>query len=373
MITQYGGKTNKPRYSCLLERSQYGGERCQGLAVRALDAEVSRLALAALQPAALEVSLRVSQDLEQQRGQVEKQWTQRLERASYETERAARQFRAVEPENRLVARTLERAWEERLREQRSQTEEHERSLQAVPRGLTAEDRAAIQSLATDLPMLWNAPTTTDPDRKAILRQVIDRVVVTVEGETEWVEATVHWAGGQRTYTRLRRPVARLDQLSTHQDLIARIRALKGQGLTAPQIAERLNAEGWRPAKRRETFNREMVRTMMSRHGLTPVHRRPADLPPLAPDEHWLSDLAKDLAMPDVTLYNWVQRGWLKARQIDGPQGRWVVLADGNERERLKALRTRRRTWPATGVVSDTKSETPKAPTSARSRSSKGVR
>jgi hypothetical protein len=78
-------------------------------------------------------------------------------------------------------------------------------------------------------------------------------------------------------------------------------------------------------------------------------------------------------MPDVTLYNWVRRGWLKARQIDGPQGRWVVVADGNERKRLKALRTRRHTWPAAGVVSDTKSETLEAPASDRSRSSKGVR
>ena len=344
MNTQYGGKTNYPRYSCLNERTQYGGKSCQGLAVRALDAEVSRLALAALEPAALEVSLRVSEDLERQRGELETQWTQKLERARYEADRAARQYRAVEPENRLVARNLERAWEEKLKAQRTLEEEHERSLQTVPRGLQEEERAAIQSLAGDLPRLWNAPTTTVADRKAILRQVIDQIVVTVEGETEWVEATVHWAGGQRTYTRLRRPVARLDQLSTHQDLIARIRTLRGQGLTAPQIAEVLNSEGWRPAKRRETFTREMVRTMMSRYGLTPVHRRRGDLPPLASGEHWLADLAKDLAMPEVTLYNWVHRGWLTARQLDGPQGRWVVFADDTERERLKALRNRRRSW-----------------------------
>ncbi len=344
MNTQYGGKASYPRYSCLLERTQYGGKRCQGLAARTLDAEVSRLVLAALQPAALEVSLRVSEDLERQRGELETQWTQKLERARYEADRAARQYRAVEPENRLVARNLERAWEEKLKAQRTLEEEHERSRHVVPRGLQADERAAIQSLADDLPKLWNASSTTAADRKAIMRQVIDRIVVTVEGETEWVEATIHWAGGQRTYTRLRRPVARLEQLSTHRDLVARIRGLKGQGLTSPQIAEQLNSEGWRPAKRRETFNREMVRTLTSRDGLTQVHRRRGDLPALGADEHWLPDLAKHLAMPEVTLYNWLTRGWVKGRQLGGAQGRWVVLADDAERKRLAALRTRRRSW-----------------------------
>jgi len=176
MATQYRSKGAHVRYQCLKQRADYGGRPCQGLTARALDAEVSRLALQALAPAALEVSLKVGEDVERTRAELETRWKRRLERAKYESDRAARQYRAVEPENRLVARTLEAAWEEKLREQRKLEEEHERSCRELPRVLTEEERQAIRALAADLPALWSARTTTVEDRKAILRQVVDRVV-----------------------------------------------------------------------------------------------------------------------------------------------------------------------------------------------------
>lgn len=77
--------------------------------------------------------------------------------------------------------------------------------------MTAEEQEAIRRLAADLPVLWHA--ATDADRKAILRQILDKVVLQIEGKTEWVEAWLHWAGGHQTYTRFRRPVASLSQLS----------------------------------------------------------------------------------------------------------------------------------------------------------------
>src|SRR5262249_28795102 len=116
--TQYGSRACKPRYSCTSGQALYGEPRCQTLAAQPLDEEVVRLTLTALQPSALDVSLRVAAGIQQQRAEVEKLWRQRLERAAYESERAPRQYHAVEPENRLVARTLEAAWDERLRAQR---------------------------------------------------------------------------------------------------------------------------------------------------------------------------------------------------------------------------------------------------------------
>src|SRR5262249_28799539 len=107
MMTRYAGKASQPRYFCEADRVNYGAARCQGLAARALDDEVARLALLALTPSALEVSLRVASDLQGQFEQAEGQWRRRLERARFEAERARRQYDAVEPENRLVARTLE--------------------------------------------------------------------------------------------------------------------------------------------------------------------------------------------------------------------------------------------------------------------------
>ena len=106
----------------------------------------------------------------------------------------------MEPENRLVARTLEAAWERKLAALRELSDEHERYLRRQPRALSGEERAEIRRLAADLPALWSAPSTTDADRKEVLRQVVEEVVVTVEGRTEWCEARVRWAGSSSSPT-----------------------------------------------------------------------------------------------------------------------------------------------------------------------------
>src|SRR4029079_17580148 len=104
----------------------------------------------ALEPSALEVSLAVAADVEQERPREEQLWQQRLERAHYEVERARRQYDAVEPENRLVARTLERTLEERLGAEQKLQEDHRRARAACPACLTEAERTAIQALSTKL-------------------------------------------------------------------------------------------------------------------------------------------------------------------------------------------------------------------------------
>lgn len=141
MHARYAGKASRPRYCCEADKSAYGDPACQGLAAQPLDDEVVRLALAALRPSALEVSLRVTQDLQSQRDQAEALWTQRIERARYEAERAHRQFDAVEPENRLVARTLERSWEQKLQDHQQLVEEYQR-FRSYPISLPAKPLSA---------------------------------------------------------------------------------------------------------------------------------------------------------------------------------------------------------------------------------------
>jgi DNA invertase Pin-like site-specific DNA recombinase len=337
MSTHYSTKSAHVRYQCQKERTAYGGSLCQGLSARGLDAEVSRLALRALAPAALEVSLKVGEDVERTRAELEARWKRRLERAKYEADRASRQYHAVEPENRLVARTLEAAWEEKLREQRKLGEEHERSCRELPRVLTDEERQAIRALAADLPALWSARTTTVEDRKAILRQVVDRVVVNVEGDTEWVEATVHWAGGQQTYTRFRRPVAQTRQLSGYADIRTRLRELKDEGLSSPQIAKRLNAEGWRRPRRAARFTRRAAWRLLAVTGVTRVRRR-GDRSELGADEWWIPDLAREVGCTVDAIHKRIRRGAISCRQLGGARGRWVVRATRDEIARLRADR-----------------------------------
>jgi hypothetical protein len=122
--------------------------------------------------------------------------------------------------------------------------------------------ATIHQLTEDIPALWHAPTTTACDRQAIARLLLERVVATVEGASERVAVTCHWAGGVRTGHVLTRPVKQLVQLSTWQALLERIGGLHATGLSAPAIAAALNHEGWRPPKRRATFTAAMVRRLL---------------------------------------------------------------------------------------------------------------
>lgn len=328
------------RYHCSRQAVDYAERLCESLTGRILDEKITQLVLRALEPSALEVSLQVAQDIEAERRRLEDSWRQRLERAQYEVDRAMRQYNAVEPENRLVVRTLERQLEEKLAAQKVLQEDHDRVLAQQPATLTTEEREAIRALAADIPALWRAPTTTPAERQTIIRQMIDQIVVTVEGESERVGVVVHWVGGHQSRTSLVRPVARLDQLSYWTPLCDRIADLRRERLTSGEIAARLNAEGWRPPKRRPTFNASMVRAILSRRGLARSGARAVPARPAVGLGQWrLPDLAAELGMPTISLYAWLRRGWVRGRQLD-EQGRpWLIEADAEEVARLRALRS----------------------------------
>jgi DNA invertase Pin-like site-specific DNA recombinase len=350
MAAQYPNGGRFQRYNCSRLSVNYGAPTCQSLSGRALDVLVAELMLQALAPSALAVSLQLAEDLELERTALHRQWRQRLERARHEVERARRQYDAVEPENRLVVRTLEQRWEAALSEEMRLAAEHERFLAEQPLPLTAGERAAIERLASDIPALWAAPSTTGADRQAIARLMLERVVVTVQGESERVAVECHWAGGQRTRHDLRRPVARLTQMSDHAALLARIRDLHGAGQKAPAIAAALNAEGWLPPKRRLTFTAEMVRCLLRRQGVSAFQRQsPASqLKQRDATELTIPEAAARLGMPENTLYRWMRRGLVTARKVEVlGHNLWLIRADPTELNRLRQRRERRAARPAT--------------------------
>ena len=338
MAAVYNNSGGRLRYDCSRMAVDYGEPRCQSLVGRVLDDWASAQVLRALEPAALEISLQVAADLEGERQHLHRHWRQRLERARYQVERAARQYQAVEPEHRLVARTLERQWEEALATEAALQADYARFQAEQPPVLTAEERAAIRRLATEIPALWQAPTTTAVDRQAIVRQLVERVVVTVQGESERVDVQMHWFGGHGTQATLSRPVARLDQLSYYPQLTARVMALHADGCGPAAIARQLNAKGWHPAKRCETFNAAMVGDLQVRLGLrtpppaTTVLQR-------GPDEWTLAELAYHLDMPQPTLFAWLRRGRLRGRQAPhAARSLWLIHADAQDLAQLQAWR-----------------------------------
>ena len=323
-------------YSCNSQASDYGAAPCQSLAGRAVDHRISQLVLAALQPSSLEVSLRVAQDIQAERTRLEATWKKQLERAQYEVDRALRQYNSVEPENRLVARTMEKQLEQRLGEKKALEHEYARVLAQQPSVLTEAEQEAIRALAADIPALWNAPTTTVVERQQIIRQLIDKVIVMVHGHSEQVNLEVHWAGGQKTQTTATRPVARFQQLSYYDALCERLQSLHQRGNNAKQIAQQLNDEGWRPAKRRNTWNEGMVKRLRAELSDPKSEKSSTG----TPQTQWsLSELGRELNMAVVTLYSWLRRGWIQGRQQDDPHCKWVIDADPTELRRLRALRS----------------------------------
>jgi len=202
MMVQYdrsqSGRTanlNRPRYVCSRHAIEYGSALCQSLAGSVVDAFITRQILTILEPAALELSLSAAEDIERQRKKIDKQWQHRLERTQYDVNRAARQYHAVEPENRLVARELERQWEQRLLEHRQLQEKYDRFCDERPATLTDLERDLIRTLSSDIPRLWNVSHNTSVDRQTIVRHLIERVVITAPANTQHVDLTIHWAGG----------------------------------------------------------------------------------------------------------------------------------------------------------------------------------
>jgi DNA invertase Pin-like site-specific DNA recombinase len=327
--------TTQVYYLCMHDRRLGQESLCSGLKAAVIDELVVGQVLRALEPAGLELSLQAGEDVERERARLRQHWEKQLERACYESQRAERQYHQVEPENRLVARTLEQRWEETLRQERQLAEDYERFQRNQPAALTASEREAIRALATNLPALWQAPQTTTADRKDILRTLIERVRVQVRQDSEYVEATIHWQGGFTSQHQLRRPVGCYEQLRDFKLLMGRVAQLRDEGRRAQPIADVLNAEGFHTPKL-APFTQESVRQLLHRQGLGqargPNKSRDA--------QQWrLRDLADKLGMSKAKLRDWIVRGWLHARQTGG-DGYWVVWADDGELERLRTLNER---------------------------------
>lgn len=335
---------SRAHYRCMRHAIDYGSEKCQTFMSRVLDTFITEQVLTVLKPASIELSLSAAEDIEAERNKIECQWKHRLERAQYHVDRAARQYHCVEPENRLVARELERQWEQQLLKLQQLKEEYARFCEKQPSALSDGDRHMITSLSTHIPKLWHSKKTSDTDRKAIIRHLIEKVTVTAPSNSHHMDVTIKWSGGFMSAHTLVRPVARYEQLDNYQELISRILELKNRDKTSPQIAEYLNQEGYHPPKRRNTFNAAMVRQLLSRQ--VEIRQRSGFMTsyPRSKDEWWLSDLSRHLQIPKSTLYTWIRQGMVNARKLPGAQRPWIIWADTEELDRLCRLHKCKRTW-----------------------------
>jgi DNA invertase Pin-like site-specific DNA recombinase len=345
MYVRYGRTGRRPSYVCSTLRSDYGLPLCQSTTAAEVESWVAEQVLGALQPAVLDASLGAAAEVEEQRRQVTRNWEQRIERARYEADRAARQYHACEPENRLVARTLERRWDEALRAVQQLEAEFDRFSRAQPRPLGEADRERIRRLAGEVPTLWSAPTTTSADRRQVVRLLIDRVVLNVASGDDRVTVRVEWAGGAVRERAIHRAVQGYKNQQSWRRLSDRLTDLHGRGEAPKAIAGALDRDGFRPPRQASRFTAGMVRRLLHELGLRPrVPRRAASAEALSPGEWWLHDLARALGLSPHTLHGWRKKGWMHARQVGGRGGPWAVWAGATELDRLRALKDCPRLW-----------------------------
>ena len=341
MAVRYSGAKGLHSYNCCQGTSSYAEPLCQSLSGPVLDDLVARRIIAAVEPAALEASLAAIAEVERERGELFRHWQLRRERARYEAERAAKQYQACEPENRLVGRELEKRWEEALKSQRQVEDEFERWQRTAPGRLSSDDEQAIRSLAGDLPMVWHADTTTPAERQRIARLLIEHVTVTVDKASERVDVELHWTGGLVEPHILSRPVKRYDLQGDYPRLVEKLRLWGAEGLSAAAIADGLNAEGFRPPKRAKRFSSAMVRRLLWHLDLT--RRQPhGSAAGLGRDEYRPGGLARRLGISRDTVRRWLRAGWLTARR--DAEGQHVIWADASELRRLHELHRLPRTW-----------------------------
>jgi DNA invertase Pin-like site-specific DNA recombinase len=336
MRVDYSTKERRTwRYVCT-GKHMSGQAICWSVGGDTIDGTVEGLFLSTMVPSELDLSLAVDREVNDQARSLEAQWHARLEGARYEARRAERRYKAVDPDNRVVARTLEREWEARL----SELDDVERQYAAARRErrveLAASDREAIRAIARDLPSLWRCETTQQAERKAMLRIVIEAITIEPIDIPSSTRVRVQWTSGVVD----ERFVERSRYGATSTSIVERIRELATAGLHDDVIANRLNGDGLLSSKRHE-WTTAAVAKQRRIHGITGNAKpRNRTLPDVHPDNgrYSLPGIARRFNVAKHVVRNWVRAGLLTVHRerFGRYDAAWVDLDDAlaAELERL---------------------------------------
>ncbi len=323
-----GGRGHtRPVYQCpghiLVENR---GSWCMRVGGMQIDHAIADALLAALTPAGVKAALTAAESLEADHDAALSQWRLQVEQARYQADRAERRYRQVEPEHRLVARGLERDWEQALSkladaEAELTLREHQR-----PRVLTDTEREQLLALGSDLGRVWAAPTTSDRDRKQLLRSLIEEVILDVQREQDQATVTIRWKGD--AITELAVPLLRHQPtIRTDEDtitLLGRLAAHYDDGT----IAGILNRQDRRSATG-QRFTAQIVSSLRNNRQIPrfqpPTHPPDGELLPI-------SKAADQLGVAASTLHRWLQAGFIAGEQ-DTPGAPWRIRVN----DELRAL------------------------------------
>lgn len=319
-------------YVCHGDRDK-GQKGCWTVAGARIDEAVEKLFLETMVPSELELALAVDHEVASQAEELAQQWRARREQAAYEARRAEKRYKAVDPHNRVVARTLEREWEIKLRELEEVERQYTEARRTRRVDLSEQERARVRELARDLPAVWRSPVTPPADRKAMMRLVIEAISLSpieVPRRATWVK--VAWQSGTVTEIEVPRPHRR-HLFRTPPAALERMRALAAAGRHDGEIAEILNAEGMRTG-RGLPWNTWAVRWTRKKERIcrvAPDRPRRELLPDRYPDGRYsVAGAAKRFGVKLDVVHAWIKRGLVKAERNDfGAHRRvwWLEIAE----------------------------------------------
>ncbi len=338
------GRRMSPRYdSCDRSHTRWGytcwgesskGEKiCWSLAGPPIDRAVEQLFLETMVPSELELGLAVEREVESQAEALDRSWRARIEQVRYEARLAERRYKAVDPDNRVVARTLESEWEQRLEEMQKVEKQYTEARHQSRVELSPQDRERIRALARDLPAVWRSSTTQAADRKAMLRLVIEAIAVyPIDVPKRSTRIRVQWKSGFVSELEAARPGPG-ESRKNAADVVQRIRKLAGSGRRDDEIAEQLNTESLTTGAGLN-WNEDRVRTARRRAGIERVAPDRLRMPPLPhrdADGHYsVPCAAARFGVSRNTVYGWIKRGLVSASRGDFGTHRDVYWLDIDE-------------------------------------------
>lgn len=304
-------KHSTPAYHCPGENIVNGrGSYCLRVGGRQIDAAVARAFVQALAPAGLEATLLAAAQLDTEEDGAIAQFKLQVERARYEVQRAERRYKAVDAENRLVARGLETEWDKALRDLQTAEAELARRERQKSRLVTAEERAAVLSLGKDVERVWSAPTTTDRDRKELLRTLLEEIIIDVNREKENAHLALHWRGGLLTEIDVHLPRSHPAAVRTDEELVVLVRRL-AQHYSDSTLASILNKQG-RTTATGERFNTNRVANLRRYWKIARFVEPPGDSEgELMP----LIGAAAALGVAASTVHRWINDGFIAGEQL----------------------------------------------------------
>jgi len=309
MIVMY--KDDRVQYTCNHRRAEYGKPSCQFLSGKRIDSAVVQEFLRALAPANINALEKVSEKQRIHHREQIKHLQQEAKRLEFTAARTQRQYDSVDPENRLIAATLEKKWEQALVELETARNQLAEAEATTPQTVTVpgEVRKAFSDVGQRLPELW--PRLSAEARKSLLRTLVERVNL-LRDEEGMCQLRVVWRGGLVTETGVRVPVHSLRYSKTEKQVAQRVRELAEQGRRLQDIVDVLNAEGYRPC-RGGAFTIQIVNKLKHRYqivsNLEKVRR--GDRPR---HSYTIKEMAKQIKIDPSWIYRKIARGMIRIKK-----------------------------------------------------------